>query len=232
MVQSTFAFTLNGDNSDFKGWASGEVKFVLNTSSCPAGVDLQGLMESSFSVWNNVSGSRLKLSIVGTTSSTSLSDPVTVFCVTSMPSAQDEDSIPGYAALAPSGGYAASGYLVLNATAGRANISRFNQEVLKVIIAHEVGHVIGLGHSHDTHALMYYSGSMKTTLSLSQDDVDGIEYLYPRNELGSDKPLGCGLVKNNHHAGPGNFSKMISILFLLLIPFLLSIYLRGKKVLL
>jgi Matrixin len=228
MIQSASAFTLNGNDSNFKGWASGEVKFAINASSCPAGVDIQGLMEESFSVWNNISGTNLKLSIVGTTTSTDFSDPVTVYCVTSMSSAQEEDSIPGYASVMPSGDYATAGYLVLNATAGNANISRFNREVLKVIIAHEVGHVIGLGHSHDTHALMYYSGSMKTTLSLSQDDVDGIEYLYPRNELGSDKPLGCALVKMNN-SGPGGFSKILSILLLMLLPILLSTYLRGKK---
>ena len=39
---------------------------------------------------------------------------------------------------------------------------------------------------------MYYDATSKANLSLSQDDVDGISYLYPRKELSGDKLFGCG----------------------------------------
>jgi hypothetical protein len=46
------------------------------------------------------------------------------------------------------------------------------------VIAHEIGHAIGLGHSKDKSALMYYR-TVKLRKALGQDDVDGVSYLYP-----------------------------------------------------
>jgi len=56
-------------------------------------------------------------------------------------------------------------------------------------IAHEIGHAIGLGHAESNHAeaLMYYKTS-NLRKNLSQDDMDGISYLYP---VDGD---GCGLI--------------------------------------
>jgi Matrixin len=49
---------------------------------------------------------------------------------------------------------------------------------LESVLLHENGHVAGLGHSADTNAVMYayYSGLRRV---LSQDDIDGISFLYP-----------------------------------------------------
>lgn len=46
------------------------------------------------------------------------------------------------------------------------------------VIAHEIGHAIGLGHSKEKKALMYYKVQDQRT-SLGQDDIDGVTYLYP-----------------------------------------------------
>lgn len=40
---------------------------------------------------------------------------------------------------------------------------------------------------------MYYSTGSKSSLRLAQDDMDGIAYLYPRNEPG-DGVWGCGTI--------------------------------------
>ncbi len=45
------------------------------------------------------------------------------------------------------------------------------------VIAHEIGHALGLGHSDEKAALMYYSVVPKRE-SLGQDDIAGITYLY------------------------------------------------------
>lgn len=46
------------------------------------------------------------------------------------------------------------------------------------VLAHEIGHAIGLGHSKDSGALMYYR-TVDLRADLGQDDIDGVSYLYP-----------------------------------------------------
>ncbi|KAE8694152.1 Eukaryotic aspartyl protease family protein [Hibiscus syriacus] len=59
------------------------------------------------------------------------------------------------------------------------NLTRFNQIDLESVSIHELGHILGLGHSRDPDAIMYayyMPGSIKR--DLSQDDIDGIRALY------------------------------------------------------
>lgn len=79
------------------------------------------------------------------------------------------------------------------------NISDTTDAQLNVAVAHEMGHIFGLGHSSAESALMYSSLGRKENLSLSQDDIDGMTWLYNRVEPG-DGFLGCGTLS----AGSGN----------------------------
>ena len=48
---------------------------------------------------------------------------------------------------------------------------------LQTVILHENGHVVGLGHSNDTNAIMYPS-YQQANCSLGQDDINGIRSIY------------------------------------------------------
>jgi hypothetical protein len=67
------------------------------------------------------------------------------------------------------------------------------------IIAHELGHAFGLGHSPVKDSLMYYA-TVNMRKSLGEDDIDGITYLYPKQQ-----PVTCGTIseKNNPNSWLG-----------------------------
>lgn len=67
------------------------------------------------------------------------------------------------------------------------------------ILAHEIGHAIGLGHSPVKDSLMYYA-TVSQRKFLGRDDIDGISYLYPKQQ----PALGCGTVDINHSNGGGS----------------------------
>ena len=189
-------------------------------------MNIKSLMEDAFAVWNAVPTSPVKLTVSGTTSSTAAAEPVTVYCETNFQAVTGADAnfVPGAAAVGSTGDYATIGIVYLNvAPAGQANITLFNRNLLTIILAHEIGHIIGLGHSHDKNALMYFDASAKTTLNLSQDDVDGLSYLYPRDELGKDQPMGCGLVSS---VKPPSGPYFVALYVLLIMPLLVSLKLR------
>lgn len=84
-------------------------------------------------------------------------------------------------------------------------------------LAHEIGHALGLGHSSNDYALMYYNASAATNEYLSEDDKDGITYLYPQEEVascGSIALVGSG--NDNDLNGPMNFTFGFMLIMMLL----------------
>lgn len=81
------------------------------------------------------------------------------------------------------------------------------------VIAHEIGHALGLGHTPESSALMYYR-IVNLRSRLGQDDVDGISYLYPMKGdiygLSKDGLLaGCGTISMDKKNPPGNSPMII-----------------------
>ncbi|MCB9093107.1 MAG: matrixin family metalloprotease [Halobacteriovoraceae bacterium] len=56
-----------------------------------------------------------------------------------------------------------------------------------VVIAHEIGHAVGIGHMRNQENIMYYTLTPER-FALGPDDVDAMTYLYPK------KIDGCGLI--------------------------------------
>ncbi len=202
------AFTLNGSSS-LIGWEQEELSIAYNTTLCASQGDrIVGAFDSATEIWNGVNTAGIKLSRGPTSTTTSGTaynrgalDPPVLICDSSLGTTvgTSTNNIAGVGiGLSRDGGLQINyGYLLLNATSGEAgDVARLSDTTLNVVVAHELGHVLGLGHTDDKTALMYFNASDKKTTSLGQDDRDGITYLYPRGELlGGSTPFGCGRSK-------------------------------------
>jgi hypothetical protein len=213
-------FTLTGNYSN--GWRGPTLKFNLNLSNCPSTV--LPAMKKAVRLWNSVSTSALQLKIGSTSSTTtpanlyggSATDAPTIACDTAFQATTtaDQNVVAGVGFVTTSNGYMTYGGVLLNASAGNASVNNMSLEQVAVIVAHELGHALGFGHSSEKSALMYYDASYKQELRLSQDDWDAMTYLYPRNELEGDL-MGCGSVITAG-GGPRLNSGLIGLLFLFL----------------
>lgn len=85
--------------------------------------------------------------------------------------------------------------ILLNDRAG-SNLGERAEDQLVAVLAHELGHAIGLGHSPVKDSLMYFQ-TVPTRRSLGQDDRDGISYLYPAS-IGSSA---CGTISSAYTTG-------------------------------
>lgn len=114
-----------------------------------------------------------------------------------------------------------------SATTPFAGLSR---EEMVNIMAHEIGHAIGIGHSKDKEALMYYQ-NLPHRNHLGQDDVDAITYLYPNKLDGCSSFFGTIDSSNDDSQGPMGFF-LTSLLGLLLMTYLIwPIFITISKIL-
>lgn len=227
--ERSFAFTLLG-SSNLVGWQQDTLTVKVNYSKCNvSNSELDASIDNAFQLWNEVATSGLRLVRNGESSATgaqalsdykSIQDGPVIIC--------EEDLFleEGYEGVLGLGGFYSSnneifvGYILLNSTANNWDYSTLSNLIKDLVITHEMGHVMGLGHSNDKNAIMYYAATEKNQLSLGQDDVDAITYLYPRNELGENKVFGCGTVSRIYEDGKNNDSPPWSGIFILSLIFL------------
>ena len=223
-VQPVFAFTLILDSQGeaTSGWGSSTVTFDMDVSCNSYSTAVQSAVNAAISTWGSVSTSALSVSLgttvtlphaittyVGSsaTSSAPQGNPI-IYCDTSFGTnaGVDANSIPGYAGAQniDTSGQIKGALLVLNVQSGAtANVTTLDSSLANVILAHEIGHCLGFGHSADKNALMYYATGAGRQAVLAKDDIDAVSYLYPRQELSSNGLMGCGTIRKGDNSPQG-----------------------------
>jgi len=212
LVPRAEAFTLV-ISSDLKGWDASILPVHYNPTDCSVSqAQLESAIDSAVALWNSVpmSSIRLRRGRVSTSSASQFTaDPIAIYdspvilCSANfgeesgLDNAQGDGGIdnlvPALVRPAAFEGRLVFAPMLLNSSpAGTANIANFTQEKLTIIIAHEIGHMLGLGHVSDPASLMYFNVSDKELLALSRDDAEGVTYLYPRQEPFAGEFMGCG----------------------------------------
>lgn len=107
------------------------------------------------------------------------------------------------------------GSLVMINDLASTQFSTLSSDEKVAIIAHELGHAFGLGHSPVEDSLMYFSTVTKRD-ALGRDDIDGISYLYPKQQPISS----CGTIDLNEKNGASNIPSFMLGLFVFGIVFL------------
>lgn len=254
---NSYAFTLNTNvNAHFD---KEEVKiYVTSNSSCTnAGVTNTQLLDMAAQAadkfWNKVSTSHLRIKKGGVLQTSDTKYLSGILCVTdsdtscdpntSVPKATDiliacnSDTTKNF----PSASYYAltvpnnfsnkkiTGSVILINDSANSTFSTLSSEEMVNVLGHELGHAVGLGHTSDKAALMYYS-QFSQRHRLAQDDIDGISFLYPNKLHGCSSIFGTIAVISDDDSTPpnGTFTFLSQLVFGMLAVFSLLIF--TKKI--
>ena len=238
ILPTLFSFTLN--NNQNLAFEQNEVPvYIADTFCSNIGLnetEIEKLIsKANQQYWNQVSTTRLKL-VSGGKLSMPNAYHTDALCTSTSPSCTVNPNLafnrgiliscnenvatnfptPGLLAVtvptSVSGNKILGAVLLLNDTAS-SPLNGKSKDEMTALIAHEIGHAIGLGHSPVKDSLMYYL-SIPTRRNLGWDDIDGITYLYPK-----EQPVSCGTITKRDDQNKMGHLYQMALAFLMSIAF-------------
>ena len=222
---SSFACTMMSANGS--RLSSDRVNVWVSSDALCSDADITGdelvslVDQAANSFWNTISSSRLRFVSAGFWNQnlsrfsngklctpgedcTSTTVPITTDIIVSCNSNTQNFSSSTYAktAIYIDGSSITGANILINNTAGSVFGNLTKRQKLWVI-AHELGHAAGLGHSKNSSSLMYFTLTPERVY-LSEEDYWGMTFLYPA------KQDGCGLIGSININKPTNTNWWLS----------------------
>lgn len=161
--------TLDGDETR---WTRNPSYRILNGSPDIGDTSDDRAIRASFQTWQDVSGSSLTFREVNS------GEDISVQFLTQWPR-EIGAAAAGVTFTRRSRGVISSAEISLNNEHFDWSTDNNGQDAdVQGITTHEVGHAIGLGHSYERDAVMYWSGSGPDLRALHPDDIRGARFLY------------------------------------------------------
>lgn len=215
---SSYAFFLNTSTG---AAFDNEVNiYVTSNSSCPnANVTKEDLLEMAVAgaekYWNRVPTANLTIKRGGILQTTDNLFLTGKLCATGCNAATDVPAVTDIVIACNNNttdNFLTSSYLALTAPnnltnseikgsvilindSTNTNFNTLSRDEMINVLAHEIGHAIGLGHTDRNEAMMYHLNN-ENRRKLAQDDIDGVSYLYPNQFDGCKSIFGLSIDKN------------------------------------